>query len=122
MIREAVVLRGIRVRLLVSFWKKTHPLTFNFVSSLNSLCMQLVNCSIEVVREATQSSNMFPESFDLTWTFFMFQFVSPDGILIIVLQRFFSLKDQSDDFQLGLNHNKYMVTDNAVYIGMQCRK
>ncbi|KAF3843983.1 hypothetical protein F7725_016031 [Dissostichus mawsoni] len=49
-IREAVVLRGVRVRLLISFWKKTHPLTFNFVSSLKSLCMQLPNCSIEVVR------------------------------------------------------------------------
>nr|XP_046234893.1 inactive phospholipase D5 [Scatophagus argus] len=79
MIREAVVLRGIRVRLLISFWKKTHPLTFNFVTSLKSLCMQLLNCSIEV--------------------------------------RFFSHKEQSEDIQHGLNHNKYMVTDNAVYIG-----
>ncbi|XP_072239868.1 inactive phospholipase D5 [Leuresthes tenuis] len=78
-IREAVVLRGVRVRLLISFWKKTHPLTFNFVTSLKSLCMQLHNCSLEV--------------------------------------RFFSHKEQKDDFQLGLNHNKYMVTDNAVYLG-----
>lgn len=51
MIREAAVLRGIRVRLLISFWRKTHPLTFNFVTSLKSLCTQLVNCSIEVVGE-----------------------------------------------------------------------
>ncbi|XP_031145434.1 inactive phospholipase D5 [Sander lucioperca] len=78
-IREAVVLRGVRVRLLISFWKKTHPLTFNFVTSLKSLCMQLHNCSLEV--------------------------------------RFFSHKEQDDDIQHGLNHNKYMVTDNAVYIG-----
>lgn len=49
-IREAVVLRGVRVRLLISFWKKTHPLTFNFVTSLKSLCLQLLNCSLEVVR------------------------------------------------------------------------
>ncbi|XP_051241952.1 inactive phospholipase D5 isoform X2 [Dicentrarchus labrax] len=77
-IREAVVLRGVRVRLLISFWKKTHPLTFNFVASLKSLCMQLLNCSLEV---------------------------------------FFSHKEQKDDIQHGLNHNKYMVTDNAVYIG-----
>ncbi|XP_034717457.1 inactive phospholipase D5 [Etheostoma cragini] len=77
-IREAVVLRGVRVRLLISFWKKTHPLTFNFVTSLKSLCMQLRNCSLEV--------------------------------------RFFSHKEQ-DDNQHGLNHNKYMVTDNALYIG-----
>lgn len=48
-IRESVVLRGIKVRLLISFWKKTHPLTFNFVSSLKSLCWQLHNCSLEVV-------------------------------------------------------------------------
>ncbi|XP_074521488.1 inactive phospholipase D5 isoform X1 [Halichoeres trimaculatus] len=79
MIREAVVLRGVKVRLLISFWKKTHPLTFNFVMSLKSLCMQLHNCSLEV--------------------------------------RFFSHKEQKEDFQLGLNHNKYMVTDNALYIG-----
>ncbi|XP_071764865.1 inactive phospholipase D5 isoform X2 [Centroberyx gerrardi] len=78
-IREAVVLRGVRVRLLISFWKQTHPLTFNFVTSLKSLCMQLHNCSLEV--------------------------------------KFFSHKEQTDDIQHGLNHNKYMVTDNAVYIG-----
>ncbi|XP_029001720.1 inactive phospholipase D5 isoform X2 [Betta splendens] len=79
MIREAVVLRGLRVRLLISFWKKTHPLTFNFVTSLKSLCMQLHNCSLEV--------------------------------------RFFSHREQKDDIQHGLNHNKYMVTDAGVYIG-----
>ncbi|XP_077936478.1 uncharacterized protein LOC144383300 isoform X3 [Gasterosteus aculeatus] len=79
MITEAVVLRGVRVRLLISFWKKTHPLTFNFVTSLKSLCMQLHNCSLEV--------------------------------------RFFSRKEKDNDIQHGLNHNKYMVTDNAVYIG-----
>ncbi|XP_053183095.1 inactive phospholipase D5 [Scomber japonicus] len=79
-IREAVVLRGVKVRLLISFWKKTHPLTFNFVTSLKSLCMHLHNCSLEV--------------------------------------KFFSHnKEQKDDIQRGLNHNKYMVTDNAVYIG-----
>ncbi|KAM8878585.1 inactive phospholipase D5 [Spinachia spinachia] len=79
MITEAVILRGVRVRLLISFWKKTHPLTFNFVTSLKSLCMQLHNCSLEV--------------------------------------RFFSCKEKDEDIQHGLNHNKYMVTDNAVYIG-----
>lgn len=78
-IREAVVVRGVKVRLLISFWKRTHPLTFNFVTSLKSLCIQLHNCSLEV--------------------------------------RFFMHKEQTDDIQLGLNHNKYMVTDNAVYIG-----
>ncbi|XP_026159656.1 inactive phospholipase D5 [Mastacembelus armatus] len=79
MIREAVVLKGVKVRLLISFWKKTHPLTFNFVTSLKSLCMQLHNCSLEV--------------------------------------RFFSHREQKDDIQYGLNHNKYMVTDNTFYIG-----
>ncbi|XP_068177357.1 inactive phospholipase D5 [Antennarius striatus] len=78
-IREAVVLRRIKVHLLISFWKKTHPLTFNFVTSLKSLCMELVNCSMEV--------------------------------------RFFSHKEQREDDQYGLNHNKYVVTDNSVYIG-----
>lgn len=49
-VREAAVLRGIRVRLLISFWEETHPLTINFVTSLQTLCMQLLNCSIEAVR------------------------------------------------------------------------
>ncbi|XP_068607314.1 inactive phospholipase D5 [Brachionichthys hirsutus] len=78
-IREAVVLRRIKVHLLISFWAKTHPLTLNFVTSLKSLCMELVNCSLEV--------------------------------------RFFTHKDQREDIQYGLNHNKYVVTDNSVYIG-----
>ncbi|XP_042248927.1 inactive phospholipase D5 [Thunnus maccoyii] len=79
-IREAVVVRGVRVRLLISFWKKTHPLTFNFVTSLKSLCMHLHNCSLEV--------------------------------------KFFSHnKEQKDDVQHGLNHNKYVVTDSALYVG-----
>lgn len=51
MIREAVVLRGVKVRMLISFWKQTHPLTFNFIMSLKSLCMELANCSLEVVSE-----------------------------------------------------------------------
>uniref|UniRef100_I3KRJ3 Phospholipase D family member 5 n=1 Tax=Oreochromis niloticus TaxID=8128 RepID=I3KRJ3_ORENI len=80
-IREAVVLRGVKVRLLISFWKKTHPLTFNFVTSLKSL------------------------------------FLIHTALIFFVFIRFFSHKEQNDDIQLGLNHNKYMVTDNAVYIG-----
>ncbi|XP_055013984.1 inactive phospholipase D5 [Boleophthalmus pectinirostris] len=78
-IREAVMLRGVKVRMLITHWKKTHPLTFNFVSSLKSLCLELHNCSLEV--------------------------------------RFFSQKEKKGDFQDLLNHNKYMVTDNALYIG-----
>uniref|UniRef100_A0A3P8VQ65 Phospholipase D family member 5 n=1 Tax=Cynoglossus semilaevis TaxID=244447 RepID=A0A3P8VQ65_CYNSE len=78
-IREAVVLRRVRVRLLVSFWTKTHPLTFNFLTSLKSLCLYLHNCSLEV--------------------------------------KFFRLREQKSGVQLGLNHNKYIVTDSAFYIG-----
>lgn len=35
----------------------------------------------------------------------------------LCFQRFFSVKQQTDDLQHGLNHNKYIVTDSAVYIG-----
>lgn len=49
MLREAVILRAIKVRLLVSCSKQTHPLTFNFVWSLKTLCMELANCSLQVV-------------------------------------------------------------------------
>lgn len=64
MIREAAVLRGVKVRLLISFWRRTHPLTFNFVTSLKSLCTQLINCSIEVVGEF--SSSVRAERFDVS--------------------------------------------------------
>ncbi|KAK7930291.1 hypothetical protein WMY93_006686 [Mugilogobius chulae] len=78
-IREAVVLRGVKVRMLITYRKKTHPLTFNFVSSLKSLCLKLHNCSLDV--------------------------------------RFFSQKQKKGDIEYPLNNNKYMVTDNALYIG-----
>ncbi|KAJ8387327.1 hypothetical protein AAFF_G00158230 [Aldrovandia affinis] len=79
MLREALILRGIKVRLLVSCWKHTHPFTFNFLWSLKSLCMDMPNCSLEV--------------------------------------KFFSLKDQRNVTSQGVNRNKFMVTDSAVYIG-----
>ncbi|KAI3362775.1 hypothetical protein L3Q82_001828 [Scortum barcoo] len=47
LIREALILRKVRVRLLISCWEKTHPLTFNFIWSLRSLCMEQANCSLE---------------------------------------------------------------------------
>ncbi|KAJ3614268.1 hypothetical protein NHX12_017842 [Muraenolepis orangiensis] len=78
-IREAVLIRRVRVLLLISYWKETHPLTRNFVTSLKSLCVQLIDCSLEV--------------------------------------KFFERKELRDDIQHGLNHNKYIVTDNTVYIG-----
>lgn len=37
------------MRLLISCWENTHPLTFNFVWSLRSLCMEQVDCSLEAV-------------------------------------------------------------------------
>uniref|UniRef100_A0A8C4X6I6 Phospholipase D family member 5 n=1 Tax=Erpetoichthys calabaricus TaxID=27687 RepID=A0A8C4X6I6_ERPCA len=46
--REVLVLRRIKIRLLISCWKQTHPLTFNFVWSLMTLCTDLPNCSLEV--------------------------------------------------------------------------
>ncbi|KAM4695539.1 inactive phospholipase D5 [Discoglossus pictus] len=47
-LREALVLRKIKVRLLISCWKNTHPLTFNFISSLKAICNELPGCSLEV--------------------------------------------------------------------------
>ncbi|XP_062320187.1 inactive phospholipase D5-like [Osmerus eperlanus] len=79
MVREALILRNVRVRLLVSCWEQTHPLTFNFVWSLKTLCMQQTNCSLEV--------------------------------------KFFSPSQQWDRTVRGINHNRFMVTDKAVYIG-----
>lgn len=51
MLREAAVLREVKVRLLIGLWKRTHPLTFNFMTSMQALCTGLPVCSIEVVRK-----------------------------------------------------------------------
>lgn len=48
-IREALVLRSIKVRLLISFSRDTDPLTFNFVSSLKAICTEVPSCSLKVV-------------------------------------------------------------------------
>uniref|UniRef100_A0A3Q3WLG5 PLD phosphodiesterase domain-containing protein n=1 Tax=Mola mola TaxID=94237 RepID=A0A3Q3WLG5_MOLML len=47
LIREALILRKVQVRLLISCWEKTQPLSFNFLWSLKSLCMEQANCSLE---------------------------------------------------------------------------
>nr|XP_057914820.1 inactive phospholipase D5-like isoform X2 [Doryrhamphus excisus] len=78
-IREALILRRVRVRLLISCRENTHPLTFNFVWSLRSLCMEQANCSLEA--------------------------------------KFFNPRVQRDGSLQGINHNRFMVTDRAVYLG-----
>lgn len=107
-VREAAVLRGVQVRLLISFWEETHPLTINFVSSLQTLCMQLLNCSIEAVRShPLVTLQSFP----------FYDMIFASSFVCLVSQRFFSHRTRGDDNKHGLNHNKYMVTDNSVYIG-----
>ncbi|KAK7902087.1 hypothetical protein WMY93_018856 [Mugilogobius chulae] len=78
-IREALLLRKVRVRLLISCWENTHPLTFNFIWSLRSLCMEQVNCSLEA--------------------------------------KFFRPRELSNGNIQGINHNRFMVTDRAIYLG-----
>uniref|UniRef100_A0A3Q2QBV0 Phospholipase D family member 5 n=1 Tax=Fundulus heteroclitus TaxID=8078 RepID=A0A3Q2QBV0_FUNHE len=79
LLREALILRSVHVRLLISCWEETNPLTFNFIWSLKSLCMEKANCSLEAV------------------------------------SKFFGL--QRDGGLGGMNHNRFMVTDKAIYIG-----
>nr|XP_055069279.1 inactive phospholipase D5 isoform X1 [Misgurnus anguillicaudatus] len=79
MLREAAVLREVKVRLLINMWTRTHPLTYNFMTSMQALCTGLPGCSVEV--------------------------------------RFYKGKEQTGGFQQRVNENKFMVTDNAVYIG-----
>ncbi|XP_040906132.1 inactive phospholipase D5-like [Toxotes jaculatrix] len=79
LIREALILRKVRVRLLISCWEKTQPLTFNFIWSLRSLCMEQANCSLEA--------------------------------------KFFNPRVQRDGSLQGINHNRFMVTDRAIYLG-----
>ncbi|XP_073338624.1 inactive phospholipase D5-like [Pagrus major] len=79
LIREALILRKVRVRLLISCWEKTEPLSFNFLWSLRSLCMEQANCSLEV--------------------------------------KFFNPRVQRDGSLQGINHNRFMVTDKAIYLG-----
>ncbi|XP_057391027.1 inactive phospholipase D5 isoform X2 [Balaenoptera acutorostrata] len=86
-IREALVLRSIKVRLLISFWKETDPLTFNFISSLKAICTEIANCSLKV------------KFFDL----------ERENACVT--------KEQKNHTFPRLNRNKYMVTDGAAYIG-----
>ncbi|RMC12569.1 hypothetical protein DUI87_10089 [Hirundo rustica rustica] len=86
-IREALVLRSIKVRLLISFSRDTDPLTFNFVSSLKAICTEVPSCSLKV------------KFFDLEEESACF------------------LKEQRNTSLPKLNRNKYMVTDGAAYIG-----
>ncbi|XP_063730395.1 inactive phospholipase D5-like [Eleginops maclovinus] len=79
LIREALILRKVRVRLLISCWEKTEPLSFNFLWSLRSLCMDQANCSLEA--------------------------------------KFFNPRVQRDGSLQGINHNRFMVTDRAIYLG-----
>ncbi|XP_034008331.1 inactive phospholipase D5-like [Trematomus bernacchii] len=79
LIREALILRKVQVRLLISCWEKTQPLSFNFLWSLRSLCMDQANCSMEV--------------------------------------KFFNPRVQRDGSLQGINHNRFMVTDRAIYLG-----
>nr|XP_014435086.1 inactive phospholipase D5 isoform X2 [Pelodiscus sinensis] len=85
-IREALVLRNIKVRLLISFSKDTDPLTFNFVSSLKAICTEVPSCSLKV------------KFFDL----------EEENVCF--------LKEQKNTSLPKLNRNKYMVTDGAAYI------
>uniref|UniRef100_A0A8B9KZ75 Phospholipase D family member 5 n=1 Tax=Astyanax mexicanus TaxID=7994 RepID=A0A8B9KZ75_ASTMX len=48
MLREALILKHIEIRMLISCRQQTHPLTSNFMWSLKSLCMEMSNCSMEV--------------------------------------------------------------------------
>ncbi|XP_058652162.1 inactive phospholipase D5 [Onychostoma macrolepis] len=49
MLREALILKkNIKVRLLISRWEQTEPLTLNFLWSLKALCTESVSCSVEV--------------------------------------------------------------------------
>ncbi|GAB1285765.1 Inactive phospholipase D5 [Apodemus speciosus] len=99
-IREALVLRSVKVRLLISFWKETDPLTFNFISSLKAICTEIANCSLKVHSEMNQ-------------------------LVVDMLYKFFDLerenacatKEQKNQTFPKLNRNKYMVTDGAAYIG-----
>ncbi|KAK3522887.1 hypothetical protein QTP86_006347 [Hemibagrus guttatus] len=79
MLREALILKHIKVRLLISCREQTHPLTFNFLWSLQSLCIQTNSCSMEA--------------------------------------RFFSPRVRDDGSAQGVQHHRYVVTDNSVYIG-----
>ncbi|XP_051937182.1 inactive phospholipase D5-like [Hippocampus zosterae] len=79
LLREALILRRVRVRLLISCWENTHPLTFNFVWSLRSLCVEQADCSLEA--------------------------------------KFFNPRVQRDGSLRGINHNRFMVTDRAIYLG-----
>ncbi|XP_032881733.1 inactive phospholipase D5 [Amblyraja radiata] len=47
-LREALFLRNVKVRLLVSCWKETYAPMLNFLWSLKMFCIKPINCSFDV--------------------------------------------------------------------------
>ncbi|XP_069786473.1 inactive phospholipase D5-like [Narcine bancroftii] len=47
-LREALFLRNVKVRLLVSCWKETYAPMLNFLWSLKMLCIEPINCNFDV--------------------------------------------------------------------------
>ncbi|XP_072906600.1 inactive phospholipase D5-like [Hemitrygon akajei] len=47
-LREALFLRNVKVRLLVSCWKETYAPMLNFLWSLKMFCIEPINCSFDV--------------------------------------------------------------------------
>lgn len=111
LIREALILRNVRVRLLISCSEKTHPLTFNFVWSLRSLCMEQANCSLEAV-----SSGPICTIFISTDTLYQ-NSLHNCACVCTCVQKFFNPRGQRDVSLEGINHNRFMVTDRAIYLG-----
>ncbi|XP_007896668.2 inactive phospholipase D5 [Callorhinchus milii] len=46
-LREALFLRNVKVRLLISCWKETYRPTLNFLWSLKTFCSEPINCSFD---------------------------------------------------------------------------
>lgn len=111
LIREALILRKVHVRLLISCWENTQPLTFNFVWSLRSLCMEQANCSLEAVGAGQPLFSVFISVLPA------FTLLSLIILSVVCVQKFFNPRVLRDGSFQGINFNRFMVTDRAIYLG-----
>lgn len=120
-LRRLAIDKGIKVRLLVSHWKHTNAAVAPFLRSLAAISLVYPHVDIQVVSVEGESK---PGDYVASLTLLSFQapvFIAVSLICPFKNQKMFVVPVTSPDQEkipfARVNHNKYMVTDTAAYIG-----
>ena len=103
-LRRMAIDKSIRVRLLVSQWAHTPPAMSHFLKSLTDLSRVYPHVDIQVVRSSFTGDLLF---------FLLMRFWNSQKVFSVPI----FTPDQEKIPFARVNHNKYMVTDQAAYIG-----